>query len=113
MGERARAGQAVGGVLLAALALAGCKGSVEVKSDPPRLSEKKVEQEVTRSLTEEVGTAPDDIDCPGDLEGVKGTTMTCVLTAGEDHLDVAVEVTSVEGSHIRFSAQVAEMDDPS
>lgn len=113
MVDRARAGQAAGGVLLAALALAGCKGSVEVGSDPPRLSEQKLEQEVTRSLTEEVGTAPDDIDCPGDLEGVEGTTITCVLTAGSDRLDVAVEVTSVEGSHIRFSAQVAEMDAPS
>ena len=58
-----------------------------------------------------MGTAPDDISCPDDLEGQKGTTMRCTLTAGADQLGVSVTVTSVDGKTVKFDAEVDQMDE--
>lgn len=82
-------------------ALAGCSSSVTVEQS-------EVEEQISAELEEQVGQAPDDISCPGDLEGEEGETMECTLTAGEDELGVQVEVTSVDGDDVRFDIQVDE-----
>jgi predicted thioesterase len=103
--HRARVGGLVVAIAAAA-ALAGCQASVEVG---PRISEHRLEQLIKDKLADQIGTAPDDVDCPGDLKGRTGTTMTCVLTAGADQLDVAVTVTSVKGKRVNFDYEVADL----
>ncbi|MEO9322534.1 DUF4333 domain-containing protein [Nocardioides sp. C4-1] len=90
-----------GPAVVLALALAGCSsgGSVD-QSD--------LEDQISTQLEEEVGQAPDDISCPGDLDAEEGETMECTLTAGEDELGVQVEVTSVDGDNVKFDIQVDE-----
>ena len=61
-----------------------------------------------RQLESQVGQAPDKVNCPDDLEGKVDATMTCVLTAGSDTLDVTVTVTQVDGSDVSFDIKVAD-----
>lgn len=92
---------------LAALALlsTGCGG------DPtPTVSRSALEDRISAGLQKQVGQAPDDISCPGDLRGEVGERMRCTLTAGADRLGVSVEVTSVEGKHVDFDVEVDQMD---
>jgi outer membrane murein-binding lipoprotein Lpp len=90
---------------LAALALAsgallaGCSTTVSAAD---------VEEQISNQLEAQVGQAPDKVDCPGDLEGTVDATMTCVLTAGPDTLDVTVTVTEVDGNDVKFDIQVAD-----
>lgn len=76
-------------VALAAVAgLAGCSSSI---------SQADLEKQVKDQLTEQVGTAPDDVSCPDELETKVDAETRCVLTAGEDQVGVTVTVTSVDG----------------
>lgn len=91
-------------VLLAvagAALLAGC-------SSTPSVSQSKVEDQISTQLETQVGQKPDAVDCPGDLTGKVGEKMTCELTAGSDKLDVAVDVTAVDGKQVKFDIQVAD-----
>ena len=83
------------------LGLAGCSSQVTV-------DEAALEDEVKRQLTETVGQAPDDIDCPGDLAGEVDQEIRCTLTAGEDEVGVTVTVTGVEGDQVDFDIEVDE-----
>lgn len=85
-------------IVLSVFVLAGCGASV--------VAEKDLEKGVSDQLTESVGQAPDDIDCPGDLEAEVGTTMRCTLTAGPDELGLTVTVTEVDGSEINYEVEV-------
>lgn len=87
----------------ATFALAGCGllggGSVPVD---------EVETQVTEQLTQLAGQAPDDVSCPEDLPAEEGAEMTCVLTAGDQSIDVFLTVTSVKDAQVNFDIKVAE-----
>lgn len=69
----------------------------------------ELEPVVTEKLTEiSGGVAPDEVDCPDELRGNVDETTTCVLTAGEDRLEVTVTVTSAEGPEVEFDIEVAD-----
>ena len=87
-------------VLATAAALAGCSATAVEAAD--------VEDQVSTQLEAEVGEEPDKVECPEDLDAEVGATMTCVLTEGEDTLDVDVEVTEVDGSDVSFDIRVAD-----
>lgn len=76
---------------------------------PPSMPETQLEERISTMLEEEVGQRPDRIDCPGDLPGTVGETMTCTLTAGAGELDVMVTVTGVEGTTVNFDIEVEEL----
>ncbi|GAB3071780.1 DUF4333 domain-containing protein [Nocardioides zeae] len=83
------------------LLLSACSGGTVDQGD--------LEDQVKSSLTETVGQAPKDIDCPDELEAEEGATTTCVLTADDDStIDVEVEVTSVDGDRVDLDIQVAD-----
>jgi hypothetical protein len=86
--------------LAAAALVGGCSSTTVSASD--------VEDQISSRLESQVGQAPDKVDCPDDLEGKVDATMTCVLTAGSDTLDVTVTVTEVDGSNVKFDIQVAD-----
>ncbi len=97
---------------IAALAVASA-ALLTACSSTPVVDEGELEDKISEQLAEEVGTAPDDIDCPEDLTGEVGETMTCTLTAGEDVLDLTVEVTEVDGTEVNYEVEVGEMTDDS
>ena len=86
------------------------KISFRTDPDPGQTVEPdELEPEVTTQLTKlSGGTAPDAVDCPDELAGRVGATTTCVLTAGEDRLEVTVTVTSAQGPQVGFDIQVAD-----
>lgn len=75
------------------------------------IEREELEQEISTQLEDEVGVAPDDVECPEDLDSEVGATVVCVLTAGEDELDVTVEVTSVEDGRALFDIAVEDPAD--
>lgn len=85
---------------LAAATLAGCSAGAMSQAD--------VEDQISTQLTAQIGQTPDDVKCPGDLKAEVGASMTCVLTAGTDTVDVDVKVTEVDGSNVKFDIQVAD-----
>ena len=113
---------------LAALGLlSACSASVSVSTSPSPgtstssasatsdvfLPRAKVEQEVSDQLTASVGSRPDSITCPGDLDGALGTTMRCVLASQGEQIGLTVTVTSVEGTNVRFKIKVDDAVMPS
>lgn len=80
------------GLLLSVSALAGCSSSVAAAD---------VADQVSSELGKQSGEAPD-ITCPEDLPAEEGAELTCELTDGEKAYDVAVTVTSVDGSEVQF-----------
>ena len=81
--------------------VAGCSSTSSVDRD-------ELEQEVSTQLENEVGVAPDDVECPEDLPTEVGATVVCVLTAGSDELDVTVDVTAVEEDRATFDIAVED-----
>lgn len=77
-------------------------------SDAPALAQADVEQQVSDQLAAQVGQTPDDITCPGDLPAEVGATMTCLLTAGTDTIDVYLTVTAVDGMDVGYDIKVAD-----
>lgn len=77
-------------------------------SGSPRVAAIKVENEISDMLKAQTGKNGL-AECPDDLEGRVGATLTCTLTVveGEDvNRPVLVTVTAVEGSDVRFSMKV-------
>ncbi|WP_245672725.1 DUF4333 domain-containing protein [Aldersonia kunmingensis] len=67
-----------------------------------------VAEQVSTQLTEQIGTTPDSVDCPEDLDAKVGATLTCTLTHEGVSYDVDVTVTSVDGGDVKFDIQVAD-----
>lgn len=86
-------------VPFAALSLAACSFSVD--SDD-------LETQISNELAELAGYAPEEIDCPDDLEAEVGATTQCVLTHEGVSLPVDVTVTSVEDRNVAFDIEVGE-----
>ena len=99
------------GVVLLAVTLVGCKAEVKVGTARD-ISEHRLEEALQSRITEEIGTAPDGIDCPGGLEAEKGAGQVCELTAGEDKLDVTVTVTSIDGEIVNFHLEIGQIKNP-
>ncbi|GAB2762353.1 hypothetical protein GCM10027020_13230 [Nocardioides salsibiostraticola] len=84
---------------LSVSALSGCSSSVTADD---------VAEQVSSELEKQIGQAPDDVTCPEDLPAEVDAEVTCELTDGENVYDVAVVVTSVDGSDVLFDLTVAD-----
>lgn len=95
--------------------LAGCSASVDVGGNS--ISSDELASQVTTALAGEMKVDLDKmptITCPDDLDATVGASTTCVLkddTTGESY-DVAVKVTSIDGSKALFSIEVAAKPQP-
>lgn len=80
-----------------AFGLTGCTKSVK---------QTDVENEISTKLEQQVGTKPDSVTCPGDLEGKQGTSMRCELTKGGQKIGLTVTVTDVQGKKVAFNIKI-------
>lgn len=90
--------------LLAGGLLAGCSASVSIGNDTVDADE--LASQVSDQLEQQVGRAPDSVDCPEDLDAEEGATTRCTLTDGGVEVGVDVEVTAVEDDTVSFDIQV-------
>lgn len=86
----------------AATTAAGCSfsiGGVSVAKDD-------VAKEISNQLQQEVGRAPESVNCPSDLKGEVGATLKCELQDNGDTYGVTATVTQVDGSNVKFDIKV-------
>lgn len=96
------------GVGAALLVLAGCSTSVT-------LDQAEVEKQITSELTKAGVPADGTVTCPGDLDGVVGTTMACDVDAGDGGVGgarVDLEVTDVDGTDVGFDYTLVPLIGP-
>ncbi|MDO9486519.1 MAG: DUF4333 domain-containing protein [Actinomycetota bacterium] len=90
--------------------LAGCSASVDIGSES--ISSEELSTQVTAALAENMKVPVEEvptITCPENLDATVGASTTCLLedsASGNDY-DVAVKVTSIDGSKALFSIEVA------
>lgn len=63
-------------------------------------------KEISAQLENQVGRAPESVDCPENLKGEVGATTRCTLTDKGKTYGVDVNVTKVEGSDVNFDLKV-------
>lgn len=81
-------------LLSAGLLASGCSSSVD---------QEELEQVITDRLTEVAGVAPENVECPDDLEAEVDATARCTLTASDgSQIGVTVTVTEVEDNTATF-----------
>ena len=83
--------------------LAGCPTAV---AQPVTVDKETVASAVSDQLAKKVGSPPDSVTCPEDLEGVVGTELRCELVADNDTYGVTVTVTSVKDTTVNFDISV-------
>ncbi len=94
---------------VAALTLTGC--SFESSVGGRSVDEADLEQRISEILEEEVGQAPEEIDCPGDLDAEVDATMECTLNDSGESYPVSVVVTGVDEDteQVRFDVEVGDL----
>lgn len=75
-----------------------CLAAAAIGCGQDMIDASKLEAEIKRDLTAEVGTAPKAIECPEDIEKEKGTKFECTGTApAGDTFRIDVELTNDSG----------------
>lgn len=80
-----------------------CSSSTNVGTS---LDDEELEQRLSTLLEEQTGQKPDKVDCPDDLEAKEGSTTQCTFNAGGNHRGVTVTVAELDGTTVRFNAEV-------
>ncbi len=86
------------GLLATSAGLVAC-GEAEVQKTD-------IESIAMKQLTASVGKECPQITCPSNLKAKVGETMTCTMPVDGKPHDVAIKVTSVEGSTAKFDIEV-------
>ena len=94
------------GVVSLAVVLAPVAGCSLEAGPEPGVAPDVLAEQVSVSLAETVGRAPDDVECPDRLAARVGAEVRCTLRDGETAYGVTVRATAVDGDDVRFDIQV-------
>ncbi len=75
----------------------GDEGRIRWRVDGGTVPGAEIERRAAELLTEEVGQAPDAIECPSRVAIGTGKVTRCALVAGTDRLGVSITMTSDDG----------------
>lgn len=64
-------------------------------------------QDMISAQLAQAGRAPDSVSCPGELATEVGAATTCQVTVGGQTHALTIAVSSVEGSTVNFSIDMA------
>lgn len=92
-------------VACVAMVAAGCSVSVRATGDAG-LSGSEVEAQVDRVLADELGEAPEAVDCPEPLLAQVGAAVRCTVTVPEGSVGATVTTTAVEGHDVELDVTV-------
>ena len=95
---------------LASPALTGCSFEASV-GGAPAVDREALEQKISDQLAEEVGRAPEEIVCPGDLDAEVDATIECTLNDSGESYPVSVVVTGVDEDteQVSFDFEVGDL----
>jgi hypothetical protein len=62
--------------------------------------------DLSRKIAQQVGGAPESVECPDDLKGEVGATTRCTLDDAGETYGVDVTVTKVDGTDVQFDLKV-------
>jgi hypothetical protein len=96
----------IGSAVLAAAAVATAAACSFSAGTSVSVDKDEVAKQIKANLTQQVGRAPDSVECPENLEGKVGTKMRCTLKDGDQTYGVNVNVTKVEGTDVKFDIKV-------
>ncbi|MGK2868748.1 MAG: DUF4333 domain-containing protein [Mycobacterium sp.] len=86
-------------MITAAFAAVAVLTACEVPADKT-VSRERVQDQIIEEVTEQAGTAPDSVSCPGDLHAAVGATLDCTLTDDGSRRRVNVTVGAAEGDQV-------------
>ncbi len=72
----------------------------------PEVLQSYVESQLSNQLEAKARQKPDSVQCPGDLLGKVGETMTCTASVDGDSAPIEVKVAKVEGLKVAFGFTV-------
>jgi hypothetical protein len=75
-------------------------------STTPTVDKGELAKEISAQLKNQVGRAPESVDCPDDLKGEVGAKTRCTLTDAGETYGVNVDVTKVDGTDVKFGLKV-------
>jgi hypothetical protein len=90
---------AAGALLVLSVGACSLSGSGSVGTED-------LEEQVSATLAEQVGQAPDEVDCPDALDAEEGAEVRCVLTSGGSSIGLTVTATAVDGDDVTLGIQV-------
>jgi Domain of unknown function (DUF4333) len=82
---------------------AACSFSVGTSA---AVDKKNLAKEISAQYKNQVGRAPESVECPDDLKGEVGAMTRCILTVEGERYGVNINVTKVEGSDVEFDLKV-------
>jgi hypothetical protein len=95
----------LGGLLLVStLALSSCSFEASVGKD--QVESDELSTQVSNLIEQEVGRAPDSVDCPNPLDAEVGAEVRCTLTDGDTKLGVTVAAKEVKDERVILDIQV-------
>lgn len=89
----------VAGSLLALVAGAGIASASVSAAD--------LQQMISSQLTDQAGSPPDSVVCPGDLDTAVGASITCAVTKSDETRGVTVTVASLDNGELQLSMELA------
>lgn len=90
---------------VALISATACSASDNTRST---LDDVGLEQRLSTLWEQQGDQKPDKVDCPDDLKAKEGTTTRCTLTTGGNQVTVKVTVNELDGTTVRFNAEVDE-----
>jgi uncharacterized protein DUF4333 len=72
------------------------------------MSEESLEKDLRKDISAKTGSSVGKVDCPGDLEGKAGVVMTCTLVHQGRTVEVAVNVTGLDGDTVKFDYETKD-----
>lgn len=85
----------------------GSTANYDIKAEARPVSKTLLERKIGEQVSQQAGVPVDSTECSGDLQPKKGESVTCTVKGAGETLPLKVEVTSVEGGLINYSANPA------
>jgi hypothetical protein len=98
----------IGAGLLLVLAAAGCSAEIGASN---QVSTDELSEQVSTTLTEQVGREPESVDCPDPLDAEEGAEVRCTFADSGTSYGVTVTVNKVSDDNVMLGVELDEEPD--
>lgn len=72
------------------------------------VSAAELQQMISSQVASQTGTPPAAVNCPGDLAGDLGASVTCAVTIGDETRGLTITVESVDNGRLDLGMKLAQ-----